>query len=327
LIASHASSIPAAAGVVPGYVDWPLLLTERKFDIRLYALVTSVQPLRVWMHESGLARFATHPYAGAELSDLRAHLTNICVNQGDEAFLSPADVECIENSTWSLAFLMDDLTAREFNVEVLRSEIDRVATTAIIAGCCVVRNHHSRFVRSPRTSFELFGIDLIIDQDLRPHVLEVNISPAMSGLGSALDLNIKWRLMLDTLRIARIIECDCRMTDPCPGLRKIERCCEDALAPQRIAGVESGAVMPWSEPTFADVMLIRDLVEENARKGGFRRLFPVKETLPLFRPCFDRVMYRDRVTWQWIEMEPFEQTASLKCAWAEFSAQMNRVTR
>ena len=49
-------------------MDKPLLLNGRKFDIRLYVLVTSFDPLRCYVYDQGLARLASRPYVevGAE---------------------------------------------------------------------------------------------------------------------------------------------------------------------------------------------------------------------------------------------------------------------
>ena len=45
--------------VVCEYVNKPLLLDGYKFDLRVYVAMTSINPLRVYIYEDGLARFAT----------------------------------------------------------------------------------------------------------------------------------------------------------------------------------------------------------------------------------------------------------------------------
>ena len=48
--------------MISRYIDKPLLIGDRKFDIRLYVLVTSYKPLRAWFYSMGFCRFCTVKY-------------------------------------------------------------------------------------------------------------------------------------------------------------------------------------------------------------------------------------------------------------------------
>ena len=43
------------------YVDRPLLINEAKFDLRFYAYCPSLEPLRIYIYDQGLVRFASIP--------------------------------------------------------------------------------------------------------------------------------------------------------------------------------------------------------------------------------------------------------------------------
>lgn len=60
-----------------------------KFDMRLYVAVTSYKPLRVYLFEEGLTRFATVQYAGGgeELHNCCMHLTNYSLNKSSANYV------------------------------------------------------------------------------------------------------------------------------------------------------------------------------------------------------------------------------------------------
>lgn len=45
--------------VISRYISNPLLINSHKFDLRIYVVVTSYEPLRVYVYKEGLARFAS----------------------------------------------------------------------------------------------------------------------------------------------------------------------------------------------------------------------------------------------------------------------------
>ena len=64
---SKISEIPQRSSnsnyVVCEYISNPLLINGYKFDMRIYVAITCINPLRIYIYEEGLARFATCKYA------------------------------------------------------------------------------------------------------------------------------------------------------------------------------------------------------------------------------------------------------------------------
>lgn len=75
--------------VVQRYIDNPLLVEGYKFDLRVYVLIGSIDPLRIYIYHDGLARFATELYESATRNNFRStyqHLTNYAINKLNPKF-------------------------------------------------------------------------------------------------------------------------------------------------------------------------------------------------------------------------------------------------
>ena len=69
--------------VVQTYLNDPMLIKERKWDMRTYILITSIHPLRIYMYRDGLVRFASTKYDkdAKDGGKKTAFLTNTSVNK------------------------------------------------------------------------------------------------------------------------------------------------------------------------------------------------------------------------------------------------------
>lgn len=75
--------------IVSQYISNPLLINGLKFDLRIYALVTCFDPLKVYLFKEGLARFATKKYTNSQTATDKhfIHLTNYSVNKKNEDYV------------------------------------------------------------------------------------------------------------------------------------------------------------------------------------------------------------------------------------------------
>ena len=75
--------------VVSRYISNPYLIGSKKFDMRLYVLVTNFSPLTVYFHRRGFCRFSATRYSAStkadDTSNLMMHLTNVAIQKhGDD---------------------------------------------------------------------------------------------------------------------------------------------------------------------------------------------------------------------------------------------------
>lgn len=95
LLSSHSSGsadkkLAEKTGVIQRYIDKPMLIRGYKYDLRIYVVVTSFDPLKVYVNEEGLVRLATERYERPNAGNLdhrTMHLTNFSVNKHSENYV------------------------------------------------------------------------------------------------------------------------------------------------------------------------------------------------------------------------------------------------
>ncbi|XP_074640830.1 tubulin polyglutamylase TTLL7-like isoform X3 [Tubulanus polymorphus] len=195
--------------IVQEYIDKPFLIDGYKTDLRIYVLVTSCDPLRIFLFEDGLVRISTEKYLiphESNIEHLYMHLTNYSINKHSDTYEKGDTTE--SGSKRSLRFLNEYLRKNDFDVAHLwRSISEIIIKTLIIAEPQVL--HAYRMCRpgqaagSDSVCFEVFGFDIMLDRKLKPWLLEINRSPSF-GTDERIDYQVKSSLLEDTIRLLNI---------------------------------------------------------------------------------------------------------------------------
>ena len=93
---------------------------------------------------------------------------------------------------------------------MLFSKIEDIFIKTIVSVEHIINNATEMFVPYKNSNcFELFGFDILVDQNMAPWLLEVNLTPALS-CDSPLDQKVKANCIADLLSLAGIVKVDQR---------------------------------------------------------------------------------------------------------------------
>lgn len=228
-------------------VCWLTVVPLPQFDMRMYALVTSFQPLVVYLYRAGFARFSSTRYSNDSLTNTLVHLTNVAIQKGSDTYNEEVGlgvcvcVVCVWPHTkqqytaaLSLFERSESLTHTHTHtthvpccppcphtdwrqVGLACSQALPVQQVRCMVWICLLLlllchgvhppclwHRHGRartdelfeemqgiIVRSlqavqkiminDKHCFELYGYDLMFDEDLRPWLIEVNASPSVQS--------------------------------------------------------------------------------------------------------------------------------------------------
>lgn len=202
LTKSFANVNPYQRMICQTYIKKPLLVDGFKFDLRVYTLITSMDPLRVYVYNEGLVRCATQRYhepTEMNLNQKYMHLTNYSINKNSVTY--SRDHEAGSKRTFGALNRM--LEADGHDVAHLWSNIDDLIVKTIISAWPVLsHSYRASFPLHDDISacFELLGFDIIIDHKLNPYLLEVNHSPSFT-MDEPIDKKVKLSVLRDTLKL------------------------------------------------------------------------------------------------------------------------------
>jgi len=258
-----------------------------------------------WNHTycllQGLCRFASEKFdqSGENLSNNFVHLTNYSVNKHNSNYVSNTDEDQDgEGHKWSLTALRSYLREHGVDDKLLWDRIHDIVIKSIISVEPAVRAASAMYQQCKNNCFELFGFDVLIEDNLRPWLIEVNLSPSLS-ISSPLDRKIKAEAVADLLTIVGLHAKVPRDTGKggksayrhSTGPKVQKRKPKKDRDPKTTRDGESTSKSIIDDPQFLDMVgesltteqrwALKSSQEElaRARVGGWQCLFPTRHSI------------------------------------------------
>lgn len=162
--------------IVQLYMDRPMLISGRKFDIRCFVLVTNFpgECLRAYFFKDAYVRTSSKKYSLVSLSDREAHLTNDAIQNKSKTYGKFEDGNKLSFAEWQTTILRDYPHASPNIVEEkFRPEIMRLSKISIAAAAKDLQK------TKINRSFELLGYDYMVDDTFRVNLIEINSNPCL----------------------------------------------------------------------------------------------------------------------------------------------------
>lgn len=226
------------------------LVDSTKFDCRIYVLIASVDPLKIYVYRGGIARFCSQK---SDQNSIYSQLTNTAVNKNNP------DVD-ISSITKMVTDTFEKLKANGVNVDELWSKIDSAVVSTIIAAYGYI--HSAVQSQCPSLGypkcFQILGFDVLIDEKYNPTILEVNFRPSLET-DTPDERKMKCDMLTSAMKIAA-------------PLNEVQRI---------VAMSKDGITDPneWRRYVTSNIQLIADMTRRVAtteKIGNFVRVFPSK---------------------------------------------------
>jgi len=260
-------------GMVQKYIYNPHLINKKKYDIRLYLLVTGFLPLKVYLFENGIVRFCSEDFDidPEKLNNNYIHVTNFSVNKTMEKMRKGKE-EVDSPTTWSLIALKGYFTDKKLDFKPVWAKIKDIMMKLILSVVDLAMPSLRQFKLTSNNLFELYGVDIILDHKLNPWLLECNLNPNLS-CDTDTDLRLKSKLLTDIFNIIGMVPFSHDGTNKCLDKENYYK-------------------------TRIDEAVTESLCEFVRPSGGFERLFPTKENIDIYSKYFSKPGDENKALWE-----------------------------
>ena len=259
--------------IISKYIN-SFLVYQKKFDLRIYVLITGISPLKIYLNIDGLVRIAASNFSLDNL-DLSSHLTGITTNQKKSTFKKNDDYFSENGNDWSLLVFKNYFERQGKNYTLLWNKIKDIVIKSFIFLTEESINYEN-YIKEKKL-YQIWGLDILVDSNGQPWLLEMNGHNPMLNSIDMMDLVVKSELMKDMWNII--------------GIEPYSHVKEPKLLDD---------VFIYSNLT--EELVDRSLCEfERAKGSRLERIFPLKDNIEFYKKFIKKPSSEDLLLWKKIK--------------------------
>ncbi|MCF6807954.1 tubulin--tyrosine ligase family protein [Thiotrichales bacterium 19S9-12] len=161
--------------IVQRYIQNPLLLNNKKSEIRIYWLIASLDPLIIYLFNQGTVRLNTKDYILDNFNDPLVHITNIYQQKKHIPEDSAFELKWSFHKFDEYLFKNNLTSQHNFTKNILMPKLKKIILYIMSA-----TKHKLNSNKKSCHFFGLYGADIILDDSLNPWLSEIQEGPGLS---------------------------------------------------------------------------------------------------------------------------------------------------
>lgn len=256
--------------LIKKYIKDPFLINKKKFNFRMYALVTGVNPLRIYLYEEGLILFNTYEYKlnKEQLKNNSVHFLDDNWNNKNKN----------NSNIWTFSSFINYCKKNGINYMKIINQITDIIIKSFISFNEYIIQKIKKNKFNENNFFEIFSFDFLLDNEGKLFLLKMTGDPKVET-NNEIEIDLYNNLIIDALNIVGVI--------PFSHDKK-QKILFDQDEQEEEVNIQGGKIN-------------NILCEMNRPMGQFERIFPIKNNINKYEKFFENISNENKLLWKIID--------------------------
>ena len=162
--------------IITKFFNKPHLIRNSKYDIRFHGLITSIKPLTLYFYNEGFVKISSEKYNYSNFNNKFSFITNVGFQKKNtNKYKYPKNAKDIEESNlWNLEILKKYFLNKGLDYNKVYEQVEDIFIKMIFSvRQKLISNIKDNNLKSSNF-YHLIGIDILLDNNLKPYLLEAN---------------------------------------------------------------------------------------------------------------------------------------------------------